>query len=114
MRVRNLVWTLLFFIPGVLFASADLESDQKNDTNVVVNDDLSHVDAVQANDNNALNLEEGASDDWRGWGGWGRWGGGWGRWGGWGSWGGGWGSWGGGWWPVYTWYPWSWYSGWYW
>jgi hypothetical protein len=108
----------LFFVPGVLFATANLEDQQKD--NIVVNNDLNQdADTLMNSD---LNLEDGASDEWRGWGrgGWGGWGrGGWGGWGrgGWGGWGGGWGGWGGwGGYPYYgySWYPWTWYSGWYW
>lgn len=100
MRVRNLIWALLFVIPGVLFATADVNSDQQ----VVATDLTVDADNQMAQDADALNLEEGATDAHRGWGGWGR-GYGWGGWGGWGrGWYGGYGGWG---WPSwsYSWWP---------
>jgi hypothetical protein len=130
MRVRNLIWALLFFIPVSVLAMSNgpVNSADKNDASVVMND--------QDENSNDLNLEEGATDEWRGWGrgGWGRgWGGGWGRgfgrgWGGWGGWGGLWGGWGGyglgswygGLWGGYSWpysygyYSWPYYGGLYW
>lgn len=133
MRVRNVpVWALLFCIPVSLLAINCGSVDLGADSNTVNNDDLKQVVTtdVAAKDvevkadamntaNNDLNLEDGATDEWRwgrGWGGRG-WGGGWGRWGR--GWGGGWGGWGSGWgwgsyWPYYSWYyPYA-YTGWYW
>ena len=109
MRVRNLILALLFFVPVTLLASVDTDAN-KNDINaaqVISNDS---ADTMNAD----LNLDNGATDEWRGRG-WGRgFGRGWGGWGGWGLgnwWGGSWG------WPSYgySWWPYSsWWSGWGW
>jgi len=116
MRVRNLVWALLFVVPGTLLANEFAQADVGHDHSALV-----QFDADSQAD--ALNLDEGAGEEF-----WGGFGGAWGFGGGWGGWGlgwgggccGGWGSWGGfGWpyysygfgWPYYSYYPWI-YGGW--
>lgn len=107
--MRVLISALLFCIPVALFANAntDVKADQ-NISNVVMNHDFDQVASTDiAADTNDMNLDEGASSDWRRrW--WGR---GWGR--GWGY--GGWGygypyyGYGYGWgWPYYGYYGWGW------
>jgi hypothetical protein len=117
MRVRNLpVWALLFCIPvalSAISATVDSGAEQQVVSTDVANSADINADTMNATGND-LNLEDGATDEWR----WGRWGGwGFGRWGGWGGWGrwGGWGGWGGWGYPGYSWwYPYSTYLGWYW
>jgi len=110
--MKVLVSAILFCLPVALFANdmekVNVKADQ-NYTNVVTTDDFN-----QAN-NDQINLDEGATDEWRG--GRGYWRGGRGYWGGLGGWWGGYGGYGwNNWWPSYSWlYPsyWGW-GGWGW
>lgn len=76
---------LLVATSGFLMFNASANAEQVNDTNTVQVQEASQELALNADAN--LNLDDEASDSWRG--GWGGWGGGWG------GWGGGWGGWGG-------------------
>src|SRR5262245_32402413 len=98
MRVRNIIWALLFAVSGSLLANEiNVEKNQAVNSDLAINADTQAVDQD-------VNLQDGSTDDWwggGGWGGWGGWGRGWGRgwglgWGGFGGWGGyGFGGWGG-------------------
>lgn len=112
--MRVLVSALLFCVPVALFAidmeKVSVKADQ-NVTNVVTNDDLNQAT------NDQMNLDDGATDEWRGGrGGWGGWRGGRGYYGrGYGYGYGGWGGWGYPWYglayPYYyypTYYGWGW------